>query len=179
MIRKTEGFTLLELIISIAVGTMITIAATTTLLLGLRINAGSTENVKQQNTTSMLVQVLENIAEEQNIVVSGDHRSIAKEITAEETKTFVIFDESTKTLNLNGNVFMEDVDSFEAKFDDTNKLLTIRIETNNTPYTASIYCRLNPPVSNDDEDTEQDGEENENDTETNPVVPQLPSGGAT
>ena len=148
MIRKTEGFTLLELIISIAVGTMITIAATTTLLLGLRINAGSTENVKQQNTTSMLVQVLENIAAKEDIEVKAPADDAATPVwyikSTEQDDTNAYLKVESNKIYLNGNVFMEDVTDFDATIDTNNQRLTVTITTDGKDYTASIYCRLNP-----------------------------------
>ena len=56
MLKRNEGFTLVELLVTIVVGTLITAAATTLLLTGMRINNRSNELAVQQNTTRMLME---------------------------------------------------------------------------------------------------------------------------
>lgn len=133
-LRKADGFTLLEMIITIAVGSMITLAATTSLLLALRINAVSTETVRQQNTTDMLMHVAETIAHDGAITLTEDHTISSESGAKVEFKDHEIL--------LNGTVFMEDVQEFDASMDETNRLLTIEFKTNDNTYTAKIYCRL-------------------------------------
>lgn len=162
MKRNNGGFTLLELVITIAIGSMITIAASTTLLLGLRINAVSTSTVTQQNTTNMLVYVLENIAEKDDVKLEkvekeGSENEYVWYIMGngqDHTTAYIKVDSGT--LYLNGTSFMEDIEEFDAGFSTDNRLLTIEITTNSTPktssttYTASIYCRLNDPPQEGD-----------------------------
>lgn len=178
--QNNGGFTLLELIISIAIGTLITAAATTTLLFGFRINAMSTSTVKHQNTANMLVHVVETIANEGPVVVSAPNpeaEGYAKVLwqimdakDANNKKVYLMYSQEDISFNdgtkdialkankiyLNGTVFMEDVESFEAGFDRSNRLLTIEITTESnkksvgSSYTASKYCRLNTPTTEGD-----------------------------
>lgn len=62
--RNREGLTLVELIVSMAIGSMIMLAAVTVLLLGFRINHRTTETVTQQYTARTVVTLLEKLAEE-------------------------------------------------------------------------------------------------------------------
>ena len=138
MMKRNDGFTLIELMVSVAIGTLITLAATTTLLLGLRINAQTTDNIKRQNTTDMLVQVLQDVAEEPDIWVDMENTGIyGKDGTA-----YVTFENNT--IFLRDTIFMEEVDSFKAVLTEDNQLLTISIAVDGITYDASAYCRLNP-----------------------------------
>lgn len=138
MLRKNDGFTLVELIVTIAIGSLITLAATTTLLLGLRINAKNAETIVRQNTTNMLVHVLENMAEQGAISPSDDGIAITK---GGETKVYLAYNPEEDEVLLNGQPFMENVSAFSATLAD--QLLTVTIKTSEGTYTASKYCRLN------------------------------------
>ena len=138
MMKRNDGFTLVELIITIAVATLITAAATSILVLGLRINAKTTDNVKQQNATNMLNHVVQTVAEHQNLEVSDDNTAI------QDTSDSKIIEFKDKAIYLNGKVFMENVDSFSATLSPDQQLLTITLTTNGNVYEASTYCRLNP-----------------------------------
>lgn len=146
MLRKIDGFTLVELIITIAIGSLITLAATTTLLLGLRINAQNTDTIIRQNTTNMLVQVLDRVAnadtqnssEEINVIATRDAKQISSICRANTSIKF-----ENNSIFLNGVVFMEDVASFNIIEDkSSNKLLTVQLTTTDgNSYEASVYCR--------------------------------------
>ena len=136
--QNNGGFTLVELVISIAIGTLITGAALSSLLMGMRINGQTTNNIKQQNTTNMLVQVLQNIAEESDIIVSDDSTRISN---PDNTISVAFIDHA---VYLNNKVFMEDVTAFSAEMSEDNQLLTVSLTTNGKDYTATTYCRLNP-----------------------------------
>lgn len=65
--RNRDGLTLVELLVTIAIGSIVTLAATTVLLLGLRINRQSTDTVTHQNTTRIILSTLEDMASEAQI----------------------------------------------------------------------------------------------------------------
>ena len=148
MLRKNEGFTLVELIITIAIGSLITLAATTTLLLGLRINAQNTDTIIRQNTTNMLVQVLDRVA---NVdAQESSEGNVIQITTVENTSQISVIQNSSTSIKfennsifLNGVVFMEDVASFNIIQNEANtKLLTVQLTTTDgNSYEASVYCR--------------------------------------
>ena len=138
MHKHNEGFTLIELVVSMAIALLITGAALSVLLFGMRINAQTTANVKQQNETNMLVQILQNIAEEKNMVVSDDGTSVSS------NDGTVSVSYANNTIKLNNSEFMTDVTGFEATMSPDNRLLTINL--NNGEYIATVYCRLNTPT---------------------------------
>lgn len=146
MTKRNEGFTLVELIVSIAIASLIMMAATSTMLLGLRINAQTTKNIQSQNATDMLMQVLQKAAEETITIVETESNGNPEKtaIQIPDNSEFIVYNHGTPELLLNGSVFMKEVTDFEAVLSENNSLLTVTIETNGKEYTASVYCRLTP-----------------------------------
>ena len=132
--HNNGGFTLVEFVITIAIASMITLAATTMLLLGLRIHHKSNTLAAQQNTVSTLYSVMDTIASEKEVTVTPN--GTAWEINAEGA---AIRYDGSGTISLNGTPFISNVESSNATLD-TNNLLTITITTEDT-YTFSVYCR--------------------------------------
>lgn len=65
--RKSGGFTLVELVVSIAVASLVTVAATTVLMLALRVNRQTSDTASQQNTVRALLSTMEKAATDGNI----------------------------------------------------------------------------------------------------------------
>ena len=65
--RKSGGFTLVELVVSIAVASLVTMAATTVLMLALRVNRQTSDTASQQNTVRALLTSMEKAATDGNI----------------------------------------------------------------------------------------------------------------
>lgn len=61
-IHKKDGFTLMELMIVILTGSIVTMAATTILLLAFRINRKSLDTIERQSVTRIVLSVLENMS---------------------------------------------------------------------------------------------------------------------
>lgn len=153
--RKNGGFTLVELIVTIAVGSVITLAATTVLLLGLRVNNQSTETVQNQNTTRILLSALEDMASEgtiKQVVQTGRNWEIIGG-EGEGERTIFSYDYSTATVysgaipgnssgNTDGTPLLENVSDFFAAMGENN-LLTVSVETPDGVFSSSIYCRMN------------------------------------
>lgn len=178
--KRNQGYTLVELLVSIAVGSLVTLAATTVLLLGLRIHNRSTATVIRQNTARVVITMLENLAAE------GDITSIEVEENVEEPDTvkawrirnaenviLASFDADKAAiyagshLDPDGNgepvaatPILENVSKSTIGLD-TNGVLTVSVTTEDGVYKTSVYCRtLRAPV------------------ETEPTVPSEPSGGS-
>ena len=152
MMKRNDGFTLVELMVSIAISTVITAGVLSILLFGMRINIKTTDNVKQQNAMNMLSQIVQKVAEESNIIIDEEGKTITN---ADGFKLEFV----DKKIKMNGTVFMEDVLSFEAKIDPANNLLTVTIQVGessekSTEYTTKAYCRLYSPPANEGDTTE-------------------------
>lgn len=178
--KRNQGYTLVELLVSIAVGSLVTLAATTVLLLGLRIHNRSTATVIRQNTTRVVLTMLENLAAE------GDITSIEVEENVEEPDTvkawrirnaenviLASFDADKAAIyagsHLDPDGNGEPVEATpilknvsDSKIELTgNGVLTVSVTTEEGTYTSSVYCRtMRAPV------------------ETEPTVPSEPSGGS-
>ena len=142
--KRNEGFTLVELMVTILVGSIVTLAATTVLLLGLRINKKSSETAIQQNTTRILYSVLEEIASEGTIKKTVDLDDGTWK-AYNDTETVFSYDADAQTIYSRGAPLMENVLSSSVKLD--NNLLIIKVETEDGTYESSVYCRT---VSNEE-----------------------------
>lgn len=149
--RKNGGFTLVELIVTIAVGSVITLAATTVLLLGLRVNNQSTETVQNQNTTRILLSALEDMASEGTITkieysnndwtIQGKNGPVfSYDSDAQIIYTGSVPDDKQETTTA-GIPLMEGVISSFVTWGD-NDLLTFTVETSEGTFTSSVYYRL-------------------------------------
>lgn len=135
-LRDNRGLTLIELITAIAIGSIITLAATTILLLGLRIYKQSNDDITRQNQVRVGMTVMEELIAEGPV------------LKFEETADYIPTTDETSLLRLeNGSIItsagaqiMENVTEFEAKLVDN--LLTFKVIVGGEEYTSSVYCRI-------------------------------------
>ena len=60
--KRNDGFTMIELLVSVTAGALVTFAAVSLLLLGTRIQHGSTSDVKEQQTVRTVLALMEEMA---------------------------------------------------------------------------------------------------------------------
>lgn len=134
MRKNNEGFTLVELLVVIVIGSLVTAAASTLLILGLRINAQSSRLAVQQNNVSLVLEVLGDIISEEAVSVQ-EHV-----IKGEGGTELVSFDGAS--VKVRGTELLK-ADGFSAVPNGTNeKLVDIVVTIGSKEYPASIYCRL-------------------------------------
>lgn len=136
--RRDSGFTLVELVVYIAVASVVTMAAITVLLLGLRINKQSTDTVKNQNTTRILLSALEDAATE-GVIDEVIFDELDWSIMCEGRAIFS-YSYENQTISTSGTVLMEGILSSTLELDEN--LLTVSVETEAGIYTSSVYCRM-------------------------------------
>lgn len=146
--RKNGGFTLVELIVTIAVGSVITLAATTVLLLGLRVNNQSTETVQNQNTTRILLSALEDMASEGTITEIEDSANAWKIKSGNK----ILYYYEAGTIYTGTTPILENVIASSVLLNDN--LLTVAVETEHGAYSSAVYCRVVP--KNESTDSEGD-----------------------
>ena len=143
--KNNEGFTLVELMVTIVVASIVTLAASTVLLLGIRLNKSSSDTAQQQNTVRIFLSVVERMATEGTIkeaendpdswVLYGENEDHTK-------KQLFYYSSANGTIYSGGNdgaPLMEDIiASHIAMF---GELLTVAVETEDGSYTTSVYCR--------------------------------------
>lgn len=154
--RDQDGFTLVELMVTVLVGSLITLAATTVLLLGLRVNFQSSGTYERQNTTRILLSTLEDLATEGAIkkVISGPDSWKVLDgennvIFSYSSGTGATVETATGTIYTGTNPLLEDVIASFISLDEQG-LLTISVETEDGSYISSIYCRTVPDVASTD-----------------------------
>lgn len=140
--RKNEGFTLIELLMVILTGTIVTLAATTILLLGFRIFFQSNRLQEQQTTTRILMTALEDMAAEGMVKSATPPDGATDHWTIDGVGgALMYYDESDATIYVGSNAILTDVEEFEATY--LNNLLTVCITIDGKVYQTSIYCRTN------------------------------------
>ncbi|MBQ8621455.1 MAG: CHAP domain-containing protein [Oscillospiraceae bacterium] len=139
MSKKTQngGFTLMELLCAIAVASVITLAATSVLLLGMKINRQSADTVKTQTNTRILLSAFEDMS------ASGAVKEIHVEpdswvIRNEEGRPMMTYLDGVIATG-GGVTVMEDVVDSNVELE--NNLLTYMVETADGVYKSSVYCR--------------------------------------
>ena len=137
MREKNGGFTLVELMVTILCCSLITLAAVSLTLLGLRMEVKAEDTVSQQQTTRIVLSLLEDMAG------SGQITSVEK-VGAEDwallSGNTVLLQYGGGTLTTgSGSVLMEGLKGAKAELD--SGLLTFTVETGEGKYTSSVYCR--------------------------------------
>ena len=151
--RKNEGLTLVELIVSMAISTMIFAAAATVILLGIRIHHHTTDSIMQQYTARTVITVLENLASEGDLgkIVSAEDGSwwtYGKD--AKEVLLFYSAEDQTIYSGDDNAPLLEGVITSSLAYDKQKGLLAIAIEDENNNYSSSVFCRTlrdNEPVN--------------------------------
>jgi len=170
MHKKNQGYTLVELLVGITVGALVTLAATTVILMGLRLNRQSMDTTGKQNTARVLLTSLENLATDGS--VSGFSMDIdgwqiygkdgsAGVIYSYDTETQTVYTGGTtitddQVISTNETPIMQGVLSSYLSYDDG--LLTISLETEEDVFVSSVYCRVlnGSSGSNKNEDNADD-----------------------
>lgn len=170
MKSKNGGFTLVELLATLASTTIVTLAAMSFLVVCFRMCASAEETSQEQDTSRIVLTLMGQIARDGTLKEiktfnNGSNKTqllLGGEVSAPapgaagggSTNTVLLcYSAETKTLYTGGtytgsdynggSVLMENVESFDAKFDPDNKLLTVTLTIKDKPYTTSVYCRTN------------------------------------
>ena len=137
-IRDNRGLTLIELITAIAIGSIITLAATSILLLGLRIFRQSNDTVTRQNQIRIGMTVMEELAVQHPITGISDGKVMT-------TDGILLYQDGDKIRTGAGGQVMENVESFEAEWKDELLTLTVKLEDSDEEYTSVIRCPVTMP----------------------------------
>ena len=141
MRKSTSGFTLVELIVSIAVGAIVMGAALSFLLMGMRMQGRSYETASQQNSIRIVMALVENLAKEGEITALHSDND-GWYITGDDPAIYLLqYDASDKTISIRGTEVMSGLEGSTATLN--GRLLTITITTKYGTYETSVYCRVN------------------------------------
>lgn len=173
--KKNDGLTLVELMVSITIGSLIMLAASTVLLLGFRINHQTTESVTRQYTARTVITLLENLASEGGISqvhseLDGSWKAYGKDgskvvlsysskdqqiVTgAGDAATPILEEIVASYLILRGNVLIISIEDFE------------------NAYTSSVYCRTAPNKTGENfENNDENNDDNNGDDPPDALIP--------
>ncbi len=150
--KHNAGFTLIELVVAMAIAVVVTAAATSVLLMGLRVNRQSSDTASQQITVRTLLSVMEDMASEGNIkeVVSnvpsaeGEPDEYGSWMLKDKDGRIVFqYNATEQKIYTNDTPVLENVIASNAILE--GQLLSISIETKDGVYTSSVYCRTAEP----------------------------------
>ena len=147
MKKSNQGFTLVELVVTIAVASIVMLAATTTLNSYMRISKQGADFNKQQNEVRIVLELMESLASEKQIKLSDDEQQV---LEASSEEVLFSYSAEEKTISTGaGAVLMEGVEGFSAEID--GSLLMLTVKTEKGEYATSVYCRrleeIQPPDS--------------------------------
>lgn len=133
--RENKGFTLVELIIAMAVGTIVITAATTVMLIGLRIYSTSSKLAMRQNGVVLGISVMEKL-----IGVASDVNVDGQTIYSGTDELLSV--QNGAVVTAGGTAILEGVEAFQPKLVDN--LLTVEMKVSGKDYKFSVCCRLVP-----------------------------------
>lgn len=138
MMKRNDGFTLVELLVTIAIGTLVTAAASALLITGLRINARSNKLAVEQDATRMLLEVMAEIAAEEGSKVIDNGETWT--LRGTDGKTAVVSYNGT-TILLRGTPLLENVEESTIQ-EKPDQLVTISVTVSGKAYETTVYCRF-------------------------------------
>lgn len=157
--KHNDGFTLIELVVAMAVAVIVTAAATSVLLFGLRVNRQSADTASRQMTVRALLNVVEKAAADGNIMdIQSDYASwelldrvIDKNSPTSSYRVIFGFNPETQAIYTGKVVSEGKVDNegttvlegvYASNVTIENNLLSISVETKDGLFSSSIYCRI-------------------------------------
>ena len=147
-LRDNKGVTLVELIVAIAIGTMVTVAANTVMLLGLRIYNNSNKEALRHQEVRMAITIMEKLVSEAADV----------DTDKDEQENDVVLSSGEKLLFLDGDVIkatsgvtiLEGVDGFVAHINEDDLLtITFRLrgmEDEKGTYSFAVHCPVKTTI---------------------------------
>lgn len=153
MIKRNDGFTLVELLCAIVAGSIVTAATATILLLGLRLNANATNTATRDNQVVIGLSVLGDLAKENEIQVTHTADSEQWAVKDKGGNTLYSYQPGDPgAICVNDVPLVENVSSASITGPDENRLLKIVLTVDDEQYPLTVYCRMfTPPATEDNE----------------------------
>lgn len=168
-LKHNSGFTLIELVVAMAVAVIVTAAATSVLLFGLNVNRQSADTASRQMTVRALLNVVEKAAADGNIqgittdyeswqlldqktvIEDGKQKTSGRIIFGFDSEEQMIYSNGTMVdgvVTSTGTEILKGVYASNAIIE--GKLLSVSVETKEGIFTSSVYCRITDLKDNSD-----------------------------
>lgn len=146
--KRNGGFTLVELLVTIAASSIVLAAAASLLLLGVRIQKAVQEEAEEQQTIRIVLTMLEDLTASGKIsninqldanswAIYGQNDSILLQYHAD--------DQTLRTGDATGTILVDKLQNANVQL--TGSLLTFSFDTKNHNYSTSVYCRTQVDVN--------------------------------
>ena len=140
MKKKNGGFTLVELLVTMACSTLIMFAAMTFLLVCMRLDVSAQTTASQQGTARIVLSLLEDVTgtgQVERVETVGDDWMLF----GQSGGILLQYSASNNAfLTGGGAVLMDGIQGSDVSLDGS-KLLTVSFQTNEDRYETSVYCR--------------------------------------
>lgn len=149
--RRKDGYTLVELLVTIAASSIIMLAAASLLLLGYRVLHSVQKEAEEQQTVRIVLSVLEDMTasgrfDRVQSLSSGGWQLL------DGTRAVLMYDKRSECLSSGSNVLLEGLTGSTVSLD--GSLLTFSFETEEHHYGTSVYCRMVPKAHDEGIDKE-------------------------
>lgn len=139
MKRSTAGFTLVELLLVILCSSVVTMAAMSFLLMGMRMTGESNDTAQRQQTARIILAMVENLGGEiQSVTEDADWK-----ITGTGGSELLAYSNAEKKLTAHGMTLIDGLEEATAAMN--GQLLSFTLKTGKGSYKTSVYCRTAPP----------------------------------
>lgn len=145
MKRSTAGFTLVELLVVILCSSIVTVTAMSFLLMGMRMTGESNDTAQRQQTTRIILTMLEDLAGSGQIREVRDEGESGWAVLdgSESSQPLLRYEPDQKTIvSGSGTVLMENITASTAEYHPEQKLLRFTFTSKKAVYETSIYCRM-------------------------------------
>lgn len=144
MNRSTAGFTLVELLLAILCSSVVTLAAMSFLLMGMRMTGESNGTAQRQQTARIILTMVENLGGEIKRV-SPDEDGDGWSITGTDDRELLRYSSEKQAITSHSMTLIDGLNGAEATMN--GQLLHLTITTEKAAYETSVYCRTAPEQS--------------------------------
>lgn len=149
--KKNAGFTLIEMVVAIAIAALVFSGVSAVVLMGLNNNRLINQAVTVQNDSRVITQLLQTLTSRGTITgiskVGEDCIIRGQDSSGNET-TLLYYSQNGGTLeSSDGVTLMDNVEAFDAYLGDTDdttntsQILTLSVKAGGETYERSVYCR--------------------------------------
>ena len=143
-LKRKEGFTLIELVVSIGTAAVVMAAAASFLLMATRTQRDIRDAAQEQQTIRIVLTMLENLATEGGFdKVEPIQGGWALKKNGSDASVITYVD--GKLFGAGGGELLTDLKVAHAELN--GQVLTFSFETDISSYTSSVYCRLITPIT--------------------------------